>query len=380
MLQTCVDFGAKYGKFDLAETLYTRKTVSRATASMAAEVKAALIVRLKPMVEDGTVLLTVNMYTDDYRKQAYVDVHAVWIERDYSVQHAALAVCHFGTLAHTGENICNSINNIMDEYGLPNEDTPVTTDHGSNVVAALRNSVRVDCLCHRLRTVLETAWRDTKREEPEAAAYEVAVSDLCRFVKQSTGLQEQLPKSLKHGGDTRPWVSMYRRADSIEASYEALVAVLTAKNRLELVANVNRGLNRELMELTKNMKTVFESLEKVNEPTLQLVVPSYYLLALKFKAGIRDSTVMTTFRQHLMKYLDDKFWSSITAFHWMAIFMDPSFKQFDFIPQLTGDDVRFKRNLLKDIDNWMATEIKVVAEKLEERNDTESSRLELYIT
>jgi len=52
---------------------------------MAAEVKAALIVRLKPMVEDGTVLLTVNMYTDDYRKQAYLDVHAVWIERDYSV-------------------------------------------------------------------------------------------------------------------------------------------------------------------------------------------------------------------------------------------------------------------------------------------------------
>ena len=48
----------------------------------------------------------------------------------------------------------------------------------------------------------------------------------------------------------------------------------------------------------------------------------------------------------------------------MATFMDPSFKQFDFILQLTDDDVRFKRNLLKDIDNWMATEMKVVAEKL----------------
>jgi len=53
------------------------------------------------MVEDGTVSLTVDMYTDDYRKQAYLDVHAVWIERDYSVQHAALAVRHFwNTGAH----------------------------------------------------------------------------------------------------------------------------------------------------------------------------------------------------------------------------------------------------------------------------------------
>ena len=88
--------------------------------------------------------------------------------------------------------------------------TPVTTDHGANIVSALKNAVRLDCMCHRLHTVLESAWRDTRRDEPEASAYENAVSELCRFVKQSTGIQEQLPKSLKHGGDTRPWVSLYR--------------------------------------------------------------------------------------------------------------------------------------------------------------------------
>jgi len=49
-------------------------------------------------------------------------------------------------------------------------DTPVTTDHGSNIVAALRNTIRLDCLYHRLHTVLESAWRDTRRDEPEAAA------------------------------------------------------------------------------------------------------------------------------------------------------------------------------------------------------------------
>lgn len=129
-----------------------------------------------------------------------------------------MAVRHFGSVSHTGDNISAAVNEILDEYKIPAENTPVTTDHGSNVVAALRNNVRLDCLCHRLHTVLETAWRDTKNQEPDAAAYETAISDLCRYVKQATGIQEQLPKSLKHGGDTRPWISMFRRAESVECA------------------------------------------------------------------------------------------------------------------------------------------------------------------
>jgi len=175
------------------------------------------------------------------------------------------------------------VTNILAEYGLPEHDTPVTTDNGANTVAALCNNVRVDCLCHRLHTVLESAWRDAKSDEPDAAAYETAISELCRFVKQSTGLQEQLPKSLKHGGDTRPWVSMHRRAESVESSYEALVGVLTAKNKLELIGNVNRNVNREIMEVTGSLREVFESLEAVDAPTMQLVAPSYYLLQKKLK-------------------------------------------------------------------------------------------------
>ena len=55
--------------------------------------------------------------------------------------------------------------------------------------------------------MLETAWRDTRRDDPDAAAYKTAICELCRFAKQSTGIQEQLPKSIKQGSDTRPWVS-----------------------------------------------------------------------------------------------------------------------------------------------------------------------------
>jgi len=75
--------------------------------------------------------------------------------------------------------------------------TPITMDHVANTVLTLHNNVCVDCLCHHLHTVLESAWRDAMSDKPDAVAYETAISELCRFVKQSTGLQEQLPKSLK---------------------------------------------------------------------------------------------------------------------------------------------------------------------------------------
>ena len=370
LMQTCVDFGAKYGKFDVSSLLLNRQPLSREVAKVQLEVKAKLAACLREASEDGTVSLTIDMYTDDYRKKSYLDIHASWIDREFSCHHAALAVRHFGTAAHTGDNISRAVSGILAEYGLPENDRPATTDHGSNIVAALKNSVRLDCLCHRLHTVLETAWRDTKRDEPQAAAYETAISELCRFAKQSTGIQEQLPRSLKHGGDTRPWVSMYRRAESVDCSYEVLVTVLTAKNRLELVAAVNRSFNREVMEVTRGVKDVFECLEKSGEPTLQIVGPSYYLLVKKFSPALRESNAMKTFKQNLRKYLDEKFYTSINALHWMATFIDPTFKQLEFIPQNTTDEQQFKRDLLTDLDAWMLAEMELIAEKLNARTET----------
>ena len=43
-------------------------------------------------IEDGTVSLCIDMYTDDYRKQSYLDVHVSWIDRQFQKHHAALTV------------------------------------------------------------------------------------------------------------------------------------------------------------------------------------------------------------------------------------------------------------------------------------------------
>jgi hypothetical protein len=64
-----VDFGAKYGKYEIGKALYMRKTVSCETAAVAANVKMQLNERLKDAVADGAVSLSTDMFTDDYTKK-----------------------------------------------------------------------------------------------------------------------------------------------------------------------------------------------------------------------------------------------------------------------------------------------------------------------
>ena len=109
LMQTCVELEAKYRKFDIATEMVKRNTVSREVHTLASEVKSLLTTRLKDSVDDGTVSLCIDMYTDDYRKKSYLDIHASWIDRDFSFHHAALAVRHFGTASHTGRLYVNTV-------------------------------------------------------------------------------------------------------------------------------------------------------------------------------------------------------------------------------------------------------------------------------
>lgn len=68
------------------------------------------------------------------------------------------------------------------------------------MVSGLRDSPRLDCICHRLHTVFTDAYKESQRLDPEVAA-----AALCKYVKQATGIQEALPVSIKHRGNTPKW-------------------------------------------------------------------------------------------------------------------------------------------------------------------------------
>lgn len=301
LLQTFADLGAKHGTFKVEEILYGRMSVQRHVKELAKDVKEKVKECCKDAIADGTIAITTDMYTDDFRKRSFLDVHCFFVDEEFQLQHKLLAVKPFGTASHTGVNIAKALNEVFEEYGLSKSDTPTVTDKGSNIVKALKiqENVRLDCMNHRLHTCLRSAWESSCEEDEQLKAYEDSSSSLVTFVKHSSGIQEQLPCSLKHGGDTRPWTALHRRADSIEKSYSCLEDILKTKGKLLLIANVDRALNKEILLITEKFVNLVEALEKACSPTIQLVVPTYYLLANAMSEESTDSESVAKVKKNI---------------------------------------------------------------------------------
>jgi len=118
------------------------------------------------------------------------------------------------------------------------------------------------------------------------------------------------------------------------------------------------------MNVNSSVKDVIEALEKINTPTLHLVAPSYYLLQKKLRAVPGECRPVALFRAKLRKFLDQKFWTSISALHWIASFLDPTFKNLQFLPQMTHDEIKFKTDLRQDLDKWILAQMESAKQKL----------------
>jgi len=71
---TTINVGLLIGKFNVCEGVFGWKAISRSVAAQATAVKAKLVEHLVQPVVDGTVSICVDMFTDDYLKQSYLDV------------------------------------------------------------------------------------------------------------------------------------------------------------------------------------------------------------------------------------------------------------------------------------------------------------------
>ncbi|CAF0809275.1 unnamed protein product [Didymodactylos carnosus] len=179
--QTCTDIGAEYGRMD-AKT---------------------------------------DLWTDDYVKRTYLDFIVFWLYESWKLRHSLLRCKHFTEDIKSGANICQEIESIYMEFHLYVGDTPITTDQRSNMILALKDEARFSCMAHRTNTVLESAWNNTINEQPIFDAFCTAVKEIRKYVAQSGGIQEHLPRTLKKSSHTRPWRSYFMVHDSLQEPYEA---------------------------------------------------------------------------------------------------------------------------------------------------------------
>jgi hypothetical protein len=91
------------------------------------------------------------------------------------------------------------------------------------------------------------------------------------------------------------------------------------------------------------------------------------LRKLDASAASYETKVASVLRAKLKKIMDEKYWTSIKALHWIATSLDPFFETMAFVPQAKIADVTFKRNLLSDLDTWILAEMRTVADNTRAR-------------
>lgn len=198
-------------------------------------------------------------------------------------------------------------------------------------MAATAGTTHIDCACHRLNTSIDTAWKKVVSQNCDLERLNTDCHELVRFANQASGIQSNLPKSLKHGGETRPWRSLTDMFSSILDSREALIPMLRDRKKEQLIARIDVDLLKDVVSFMSIFPSLFDILEYANIPTLQNSLPVYYTLHEAWQPHHLDSEAIGLMKKEFLAALTDKYWSSLTMLHFVATYLDPTLRGFVFV-------------------------------------------------
>ena len=120
---------------------------------------------------------TTDMWTDDFKQRSYTTLTGHWIENWVLCNRVLITEEFDATLPKTGINVKEQLMNIFQGFGLEDlfKNAIFTTDKGTNIISALEEVERVDCINHVLNRVLQQCLQENIAPK--------GVNDLLRSVK-----------------------------------------------------------------------------------------------------------------------------------------------------------------------------------------------------
>lgn len=135
---------------------------------------------------------------------------------------------------HTAINIAARVEEVLQDFGLEKKNVvSITTDSGSNMVAALRklDVVRLTCFGHVLHNAIGAATKDARVKRTVGVCRKIVSAFSFSFKKSRAFLQTQErldidKKTLKSDVATR-WGSMYKMVQSIHHNHPAIQSLFS---------------------------------------------------------------------------------------------------------------------------------------------------------
>ena len=197
---------------------------------------------LKPLVADGLVTYSADMWSSKHSKTQFLDFSAHYIQPDFTMKTMSLCIQHFPE-QHTANNIADRFMAILSTIDQNPKEARFVTDAGANIKKACRENFKSSlCLCHKFSTAVQLGFSNALSKSDLLCAIDLNVTSLITFVNK-TDMNSQLPIRLKSGGITRPWRHLFNKFSSVKESYDSLCTILEKVILWHLGSNKSRLTN-----------------------------------------------------------------------------------------------------------------------------------------
>lgn len=333
LAQSLVSLGSRCGDIDVKDVLPDPTTISRNINQIAQNLRENVKEELRNTIHKWGGAITLDMWTEDFRKNSYLCMTIHYVNENWDLIDRVLHTTLWdSSLKKTGDNIKSLIMQNLEKFDISEEFQNLTyvTDRGPNMIAALKNNVRLSCTAHILNNILEkTMDRNTQFSDMINAS-----KSLVKFFKQS-GLQNKLTKSLKASVETR-WNSSFSMLKSIADVYSEVKELLSQRREESKLIEIRQPCLLKLISFLEKFKIASDEIEATKRPTLFLVIIWYNRLLNHLEITDDDDANFRDLKLSCRDIFKETF--EITKYHKMAIFFHPKMKSLKILDDPTEID------------------------------------------
>lgn len=330
LLSTFTYLGSKHGAMTpeaCHNILPHPTTISRQMQDKASQLLLRLSGMLDPQFKKVGGALTIDIWTDDFKKRSYMGVTAHFIDDNFKL-HDRILTTHYipADIEKTGHNLRSEIHKVMRQFkffeALNQSPQRIffVTYRGSNMISGLKDKERNNCYAHILNNVTEESCKTINGRGD--------ILDTCRgvvsYIKR-VGLNNGFQNgSLKMSVPTR-WNTNLDMVESILINWDEIVAKLDQKNASEKMGDLDKGTISSIVSFLRPFREATIEIEASKRPTLYLVILWSQIITDHVQAKSTDNYVISGMRQAAKDYFQG-IQNATTRYHEFAVFLHPLLK------------------------------------------------------
>ncbi|XP_060055997.1 zinc finger protein 618 isoform X14 [Erinaceus europaeus] len=319
LAQTLVDSGARYGAFSVTEILGNFNTLAlKHLPRMYNQVKVKVTCALG---SNACLGIGVTCHSQSVGPDSCYILTAYQAEGNH-IKSYVLGV-KGADIRDSGDLVHHWVQNVLSEFVMSEIRTVYVTDCRVSASAFSKAGMCLRCSACALNSVVQSVL--SKRTLQARSMHEVIeLLNVCEDLAGSTGLAKETFGSLEETSPPPCWNSVTDSLLLVHERYEQICEFYSRAKKMNLIQSLNKHLLSNLAAILTPVKQAVIELSNENQPTLQLVLPTYVRLEKLFTAKANDAGTVSKLCHLFLEALKENF--KVHPAHKVAMILDPQQK------------------------------------------------------